>query len=1229
MKKIKYLVFTILVSVLFINVNALSIDSSSDLPSFGYIVGNHLLTEDKTYSNYKNNDYVPNLEYFTYAGVTNSNIQKHSDVHILYFMVYSVGEETIEYWYDVVGGEEVEAPNFPIEIDYINGVLVDEDGDEVNTDETFTVTFDDDNDETTNASQSVKYGNKAVKPTDPSIDGKVFLYWTLDGEYYNFDTPVKGDITLVASYTNAGSTEPTYSGLIELKNYNPELEVAEDEIEYSSEIMTYNTAITGSVLGLPTLEDTANYAFVGWVAEGSDEVKTTHSLLTSTDNAVYYAKYALKKMTIEFNANVPQGAELESTGDMDDQVVEGATTISANTYDVKGYTFKEWNTKADGTGTSYGNEGNINLLDSKDLTLYAIWTENKATITYNGNGGQVKETEDVEYTNSVSVDVKYTDTELPSLIKNRDYSTFVKWVVSGTEDELTLDDVKALIKDGNDTITVDATWNDTQFTISYNVNDNEDYPVTSTGDNETTVTHYTASFNLADPVRPGYTFDGWYEVVDEEEATTKTKSISGVTGNVDLIAKWTPASVVVTFAANGGTGNPITLTIDADNAGKVPANTYTKEGFDFEAWSYKNDNKTYDENLDHDDEITVKDLIDNNVLSGNGATLYAVWNSAVTNVTYNVNVPSQAVDGDIVTDTMDGDTFYSRDVYEITTVTDKADFNEKKPTLYVAGEESFVAVAEDAEYDADKTYYIKHAASVDAKLSANVFKVKGFEFKGWALSATGDVVYADKDEIDYSAASLQLYAVWEEKEYTITFNGNGGKIVVDEEEVDSFTETFSYSDCVPLKRGFAKNGYTLAGWKYGSETLGLTPVSRISDTDVELVAKWTPVTYTISYQGLDGADNSENAGIVSYTIENNDISIANPTKTGYVFDGWVVGEAAAVKNYVIAGGSTGNITLTATWTPNQYNVVFNPNAEDVEETMHKQTLTYDGGLVALTANAFTRTGYTFAGWATSVNGAVEYSNEALVSNLTTETDDVDLYAVWSPVTKTVSFELNSDDATWDLEPIDVTYGENAKALPKTGFNYTGYSFGGWYDNEDLSGDAIKEVADLTEDLTLYAKWTPVTYTISYQGLDGANNSGNAGKDSYTIEDGDISIANPTKTGYAFAGWVVGEAAAVNNYVIAGGSTGNITLVATWTPNQYNVVFNPNAEDVEGTMAKQTLTYDGGPVQLTINAFTRAGFTFLGWSLTPDGAVKYNDQGEVENLTTGTDDFNLYAKWDEK
>ena len=1072
MKKIKYLVFTILVSVMFINVNALTINSSSDLPSTGYIIGNHLLTTDKEYANYKNDNYEFNLEYFTFAGVTNSDIQRHNDVHIINFALFSLGGQAYEYWYDAVTSEILEAPSYPFEIDYINGVLVDEDGDEVNTDETFTVTFDDDNDETTNASQTVKYGNKAVKPTDPSIDGKVFLYWTLDGEYYNFDTPVKGDITLVASYTNAGSTEPTYSGLIELKNYNPELEVAEDEIEYSSEIMTYNTAITGSVLGLPTLEDTANYAFVGWVAEGSDEVKTTHSLLTSTDNAVYYAKYALKKMTVEFNANVPQGAELESTEDMADQVVEGATTINANTYDVKGYTFREWNTEADGSGDSYANEGSINLLDSKDLTLYAIWTENKATITYNGNGGQVKETEDDEYANSVSVDVKYTDTELPSLIKNRDYSTFVKWVVSGTEDELTLDDVKALIKDGNNAIAVDATWNDTQFTISYDVKDNEDYPVTSTGDNETTVTHYTASFDLADPVRPGYTFDGWYEVVDEEVASTKTESISGVTGNVDLIAKWKPASVVVTFAANGGTGDPITLTIDADNAGEVPDNTYTKEGFEFEAWSYKNDNKTYDANLGPDDEITVKDLIDNNVLSGTSATLYAVWNSVVTNVTYNVNVPSQAVAGDVITDTMDSDTFYSRDVYDVTTVANENDFNNKKATLYVAGEESFVAVAEDAEYDAGKTYYIKHAASVDAKLKANEFEVKGFEFKGWALSANGDVAYADEDEIDYSAENLQLYAVWEEKEYTITFNGNGGKIVVDEEEVDSFTETFSYSDSVPLNRGFAKNGYILAGWTYGSETLGLTPVSRISDTDVELVAIWTPETYTISYQGLDGADNSGNDGIDSYTIEDDDISIADPTKPGYAFAGWVVGEAAAVNNYVIAGGSTGNITLVATW-------------------------------------------------------------------------------------------------------------------------------------------------------------TPVTYTISYQGLDGANNSGNAGIDSYTIESDDISIANPTKPGYAFAGWVVGEAAAVNNYVIDSGSTGNITLTATWTPNQYNVVFKPNAEDVEGTMDKQTLTYDDGPVQLTINAFTRAGFAFLGWSLTPEGDVVYGNEAQVENLTTGTEDVNLYAQWDEE
>ena len=102
-----------------------------------------------------------------------------------------------------------------------------------------------------------------------------------------------------------------------------------------------------------------------------------------------------------------------------------------------------------------------------------------------------------------------------------------------------------------------------------------------------------------------------------------------------------------------------------------------------------------------------------------------------------------------------------------------------------------------------------------------------------------------------------------------------------------------------------------------------------------------------------------------------------------------------------------------------------------------------------------------------------------------------------------------------------------------------------YDNQQ----SVKFSADIT----LYAVWKPIEYTISYIDC-GTNAAGNPA--SYTINSGTITLAAPTKTGYTFAGWY--EAADFNGSEITqivGGSTGNKTFYAKWeedAPVNYTV-----------------------------------------------------------------------------
>ena len=126
-------------------------------------------------------------------------------------------------------------------------------------------------------------------------------------------------------------------------------------------------------------------------------------------------------------------------------------------------------------------------------------------------------------------------------------------------------------------------------------------------------------------------------------------------------------------------------------------------------------------------------------------------------------------------------------------------------------------------------------------------------------------------------------------------------------------------------------------------------------------------------------------------------------KTGYQFTGWNTAANGSGTPYAIGDqfAISSNVALYAQWNANGYDIVFNANGGS--GTMSNQTITY-ATTASLTANAFTRTGYTFAGWATSAGGAVAYADGA---NYTMNTAaNVNLYAKWTANSYTVTFDGN-------------------------------------------------------------------------------------------------------------------------------------------------------------------------------------------------------------------------------
>ena len=145
----------------------------------------------------------------------------------------------------------------------------------------------------------------------------------------------------------------------------------------------YNKPLTLS----STKPTRTGYEFSKWntKADGSGTSYSLGGSYTSNAPVTLYAQWTAHSYTIKFDAH-------NGSGSMSSLSMKYGTgkTLPANTFTRTGYTFKNWNTKADGSGTSYSDGARVNKLtsdDGKTVTLYAQWTPNVYTITLNKNGG--------------------------------------------------------------------------------------------------------------------------------------------------------------------------------------------------------------------------------------------------------------------------------------------------------------------------------------------------------------------------------------------------------------------------------------------------------------------------------------------------------------------------------------------------------------------------------------------------------------------------------------------------------------------------------------------------------------------------------------------------------------------------------------------------------------------------------------------------------------------------
>lgn len=176
---------------------------------------------------------------------------------------------------------------------------------------------------------------------------------------------------------------------------------------------------------------------------------------------------------------------------------------------------------------------------------------------------------------------------------------------------------------------------------------------------------------------------------------------------------------------------------------------------------------------------------------------------------------------------------------------------------------------------------------------------------------------------------------------------------------------------------------------------------------------------------------------------------------------------------------------------------------------------------------------------------------------------------------------------------------------------TGYSFGGWYKDSKLKTAWNFKKNYVTSNITLYAKWNPNIYKVSFNSVKGSSVAYQKVK-----YKGLVSIPKkPTKVGNSFAGWYKDAKYKTSWNFGTSRVTSNITLYAKWTANKYTIQF-----DTQGgsKVASKTVTYNG--MVSAPPSPTKTGYSFAGWYTSPNVLTSWNFSSKIFTSRT------LYARW---
>ena len=1117
------------------------------------------------------------------------------------------------------------------------------------------VTYDPNYDGAESTEVYVNSGKTVSCPEAPVREGYIFTGWYTDAECterYDFTGKVIANLNLYAGwqkhndtdgYTNTQIDASKYSssnvytlstgstGMYQHYLYFVANESGEHSISYAvsnAHTISVKNMTTDTAIVEPSECNSSEYTTLTFTCNAGDiilvDAKAEHWL---SNVYLYFDGFTATTSSANVYIPIEEGViyKVGSNIEFDVAYGEAVTLIEPSRV---GYTFLGWYNGDDKVET-----GNWSI--SADTTLIAKWQLDVYNITLDANGGEAS---------SDSLELKYGDKyELPT--PTRTGYTFGGWFDGETLVEsglwTGLDDATLVAKWTANTYTV--TFSDAKpvmgdITITYDPNYNESEVTTVDVKNGETVSY------PADPTRSGYVFTGWYTDKSCTERFTFTETL---TEDITLYAGWQIKYFIGSYAC------PNTIIVPSlyNQAGSSYSVDTTSTGTGASTSSAGSEYYIY---------LVANESGNHTIYFKNGSYNY---NSGtyigVTNITTDTTIRDTAIYTstyyDYVNFTCEAGDVIAINVYKYIDATNVyfyfAGFNAITSTA--KAESSTVASLEytpgenyECEIDYDEILNVAHGTRA------------GHTFLGWY---NGETIV--KTGTWTETEDITLTAKWEVDEYTVTFDPNGGT-------VSSTTATVTYEEVITLPTP-TRTGYTFEGWFDGDTKVESGEWKGTAD--VTLVAKWTANSYKITYEDIEVIKpvvsvtyNYNDGETDDYTVtfaDGDEISYpADPSRNGYVFRGWYTDEECT-ERFSFSGTVTEDITLYAGWQVYYSVNVFSSSVISPTNYQNSSTAysTYTGSTysdsqryIYLVANEsgehtiYYKNGYSSYYYATYIG----------ITNMTTGTSIKDTESCSSTYYDSATFTCNAGDVivincyrysnseyayfyfegftvasgTATVEPsavvsynysegstyeYDITY-DDALTLPTP--TREGYTFAGWYDGE-TKFEATEWTS--TSDVTLTPKWEVCEYEITFD-ADG----GEVSETSVTVAyEEEITLPEPTKTGYTFDGWFDGDTKVESGKWT---KTDDVTLVAKWIANKYTITY----DDITSVKSNVTVTYnyngngsddttktlENGDDLSYPSAPTRSGYVFTGWYLDKDCTDRYDFSGVISY------DMTLYAGW---